>query len=182
MSISYYQRLTTMEGGINFSISLPPTSKDSKIMNKTSKVIVPIDFTSTTGKVVKYATSIADKIGAHVVFLHVVNDFQGYDMLLVHPSFSLITKDLKDKSEEKIANLVEAYQDLKCGVSGKVIIGNVAKEIVNFAVKEKADMIIIGARGVEGLEELLMGSTAKKVLDTAPCPVLTFHQLSPKKK
>lgn len=151
-------------------------------MNKTSKVIVPIDFTSTTAKVVKYATSIADKMGAHVVFLHVVNDFRGYDMLLIHPSFSLITKDLESKSKEKIANLIEAYKDLKCGVSGKVIIGNVAKEIVDFAEKEKADMIIIGARGVEGLEELLMGSTAKKVLDTAPCPVLTFHQSSPKKK
>ncbi len=150
-------------------------------MDNASKIIVPIDFTSTTDKVVKYATSIADKMEAHVVFLHVVNDFQGYDMLLVHPSFSLITKDLKDKSEEKIANLVEDYQNLKCGVSGKVIIGNVAKEIVNFAAEEKADMIIIGARGVRGLEELLMGSTAKKVLEAAPCPVLTFHPLKPKK-
>ncbi len=150
-------------------------------MDTTNKIIVPIDFTSTTNKVVKYAVSVADKMGAHVIFLHVVNDFQGYDMLLVHPSFSLITNDLKEKAEEKVASLVEDHQDLKYGVSGKVIIGNVAKEIVNFAAKENADMIIIGARGVRGLEELLMGSTAKKVLDTAICPVLTFHPFRAKK-
>ncbi len=150
-------------------------------MDKTNKIIVPIDFTSTTNKVVKYAVSIADKMGGHVIFLHVVNDFHGYDMLLVHPSFSLITNDLKEKAEEKVADLVENYQDLKGGVSGKVIIGNVAKEIVDFAAKENAEMIIIGARGVRGLEELLMGSTAKKVLDTAVCPVLTFHPFRAKK-
>ncbi|MFW8601230.1 universal stress protein [Desulfobacterota bacterium M19] len=150
-------------------------------MDKTSKVIVPIDFTSTTDKVVKYAVSIADKMGAHVIFLHVVNDFHGYDMLLVHPSFSLITNDLKEKAEEKVADLVESYQDLKYGASGKVIIGNVAKEIVDFAADENAEMIIIGARGVKGLEELLMGSTAKKVLNTALCPVLTFHPFRSRK-
>ncbi len=144
-------------------------------MDKINKIIIPIDFTSTTDKVVKYAVSVADKMNAHVVFLHVVNDFHGYDMLLVHPSFSVITNDLKNKAEEKVAELVENYQNLKGGASGKVIIGNVAKEIVGFAASENAEMIIIGARGVRGLEELLMGSTAKKVLDTALCPVLTFH-------
>ncbi|VAW40229.1 hypothetical protein MNBD_DELTA03-414, partial [hydrothermal vent metagenome] len=76
-------------------------------MDKISKIVVPVDFTSTTDKVVRYAVSIADKMGAKVLFLHVVNDFHGYDMLLVHPSFSVITSDLKEKAEEKIASLVE---------------------------------------------------------------------------
>ncbi len=144
-------------------------------MAKISKIVVPVDFTSTMDKVAKYATSIADQLGAHVIFLHVVNDFRGYDMLLVHPSFSVMAKDLKTKSEEKIADLAEEYKDLKSGASGKVIIGNAAEEIVAFAAKEKADMIIIGARGVKGLEKVLMGSTAKNVVDTASCPVLTFQ-------
>ncbi len=144
-------------------------------MDKIKKVIVPVDFTSTIDKVAKYAVSMAEMMGAQVVFFHVVNDFRGYDMLLVHPSFSVIKQELKDKTEKKMAELVEEYNYLKNGVSGKVVIGKAAEEIVAFAAQEKADMIIIGTRGIKGLEELLMGSTAKQVVNTASCPVLTFN-------
>ncbi len=144
-------------------------------MDKTSKVIIPVDFTSTIAKVAKYAVSMAEMMGAQVVFFHVVNDFRGYDMLLVHPSFAVIKQELKDKTEKKMAELVAEYTYLKGGVSGKVVIGKAAEEIVAFAAQEKADMIIIGTRGIKGLEELLIGSTAKQVVNTAACPVLTFN-------
>ncbi|MFP7753065.1 universal stress protein [Thermodesulfobacteriota bacterium B35] len=144
-------------------------------MVEIKKVVVPVDFSSTMGKIVDYATSVADKLGAHVIFFHVVNDFQGYDMLLVHPSFAEMSKELKEKSEQRMAGLVEDYKHLKAGVSGKVTVGDAAEEIVNFAEKEKADMIIIGTHGVKGLEKILMGSTAEKVVKKAPCPVLTFN-------
>ncbi|HEB51032.1 MAG TPA: universal stress protein [Desulfobulbus sp.] len=139
------------------------------------KVVVPVDFSSATDKVAGYATSVADKLGAHVIFFHVVNDFQGYDMLLVHPSFGQMVKELQEKSEARMAALVEDYKHLENGVSGKVVIGDAAEEIVKFAEEEKADMIIIGTHGVKGLERILMGSTAEKVVKKAPCPVLTFN-------
>ncbi|HFQ89542.1 MAG TPA: universal stress protein [Desulfobulbus sp.] len=144
-------------------------------MVEIKKVVVPVDFTSIMDKVVDYATSVADKLGAHVTFFHVVNDFQGYDMLLVHPSFGEMTKELREKSEQRMADLVQDYKHLKAGVSGKVVVGDAAEEIIKFAEQEKADMIIIGTHGVKGLEKILMGSTAEKVVKKAPCPVLTFN-------
>ncbi len=144
-------------------------------MVEINKVVVPVDFSSATDKVVDYATSVADKLGAHVIFFHVVNDFQGYDMLLVHPSFVEMSEELKKKSKQRIAALVEDYKQLKNGASGEVAVGDAAEEIVQFAEQEKADMIIIGTHGVKGLERILMGSTAEKVVKKAPCPVLTFN-------
>jgi len=44
-------------------------------MTKISKVVVPVDFSSHTDKVVEYALSVADEFGAEVLFLHVVNDY-----------------------------------------------------------------------------------------------------------
>lgn len=138
-------------------------------------VVIPIDFSSTMDKVIDYATSVADQLGAKVHFLNVVNDFQGYDMVLAHPSFMELTRDLKNKSEERMTGLVEDYGNLKGGASGKVITGDPAEEIVAFAKEVNADMIIIGTHGVKGFEKLIIGSTAEKVVKHAPCPVLTFN-------
>jgi len=144
-------------------------------MVQVKKVIIPVDFASTMNKVVDYATSIADQLGAEIIFFHVINDFQGYDMMLVHPSFESMKKDLMEESNQRMAALVGNYKQLKNGVSGKVVVGDAGAEIIKFAQDEQADMVIIGTHGVKGLERILMGSTAEYVVKKAPCPILTFN-------
>lgn len=139
------------------------------------RVVVPVDFSSNMNKVVDYGLSVADKLGAEVLFLHVINDFQGYDMMLVHPSFVGMTKDLEQKAEERMANLVENHAGREQGVRGHVVVGDAADEIISYAKLERADMIIIGTHGVKGLEKILIGSTADRVVKKAPCPVLVFN-------
>jgi len=140
-----------------------------------NKVVIPVDFSSNMDKVVDYGLSIADKLGAKVLFFHVVSDFQGYDMMLVHPSFIGMSKDLEEQAEERMAALVKDYEDRAGGVSGQVVVGNAADGILQFAEVEQADMIIIGTHGTKGLERILMGSTAEQVVKKAPCPVLIFN-------
>jgi nucleotide-binding universal stress UspA family protein len=144
-------------------------------MVQVKKVVIPVDFTSTMDKVVDYAVSIADQLNSKILFLHVINDFQGYDMMLVHPSFELMKKDLEDAGNERMGNLVKEYENRSQGVSGKVVYGDAGEEIVKFAADEDADMIIIGTHGAKGLERILMGSTAEYVVKKAPCPILTFN-------
>ena len=138
-----------------------------------SKVVVAVDFTSTTDKVVDYGVAMAEKLGANVCFLHVVSDFEGYDMMLVHPSFTVLAADIKEKAEKRIADLVEQY----AGSCGKVMIGDAAEKIVEYAKEENADMIIVGTHGAKGLERIILGSTAERVVKKASCPVLTFNPL-----
>lgn len=145
------------------------------MMADIKRVVVPVDFSSNTDKVVDYGVSVADKLGAEVLFFHVINDFQGYDMMLVHPSFIGMTKDLEQKAEERMANLVEGHAQRENGVRGHVVVGDAADEIISYAKLEKADMIIIGTHGVKGLEKILIGSTADRVVKKAPCPVLVFN-------
>jgi nucleotide-binding universal stress UspA family protein len=49
------------------------------------------------------------------------------------------------------------------------------EEIINFAAKEKIDMIIMGTYGKKGIERFIFGSTAEKVVRNAPCPVMTVR-------
>jgi nucleotide-binding universal stress UspA family protein len=80
---------------------------------------------------------------------------------------------MKEKSENRIAKLVETY----AGSCGNVEIGDAAEKIVEYAKNEGADMIIVGTHGAKGLERIILGSTAERVIKKASCPVLTFNPL-----
>lgn len=147
-------------------------------MSKTSKVVVPVDFSTNTNKVAGYALSVADQLGAEVLFLHVVNDYLGHDMMLGHPSFLGMTKDLEMQAKERMTNMVSDYEGREHGVSGKVLLGDAASEIIKYTQSQQADMIIIGTHGVKGLEKILIGSTAEQVAKKADCPVLLFKPFS----
>jgi nucleotide-binding universal stress UspA family protein len=51
----------------------------------------------------------------------------------------------------------------------------VVEEINRFAAEQKADMIVMGTHGYKGLDKILFGSVAEKIVKTAPCPVLTIN-------
>ncbi|MBW1751386.1 MAG: universal stress protein [Deltaproteobacteria bacterium] len=91
------------------------------------------------------------------------------------PSFLGMTKDLELKAEEHMAALVKKYAQREGGATGNVIVGDAADEIISYAKLERADMIIIGTHGVKGIEKILIGSTADRVIKKAPCPVLVFN-------
>ena len=63
------------------------------------------------------------------------------------------------------------------GVTARAVVraGVPWREIVHLAAEEHADMIVMGTQGRTGLEHLLLGSVAERVVRTAPCPVLTVR-------
>lgn len=54
-------------------------------------------------------------------------------------------------------------------------IGHPAREIMAYAKQNKAELIVIGRRGLGALEGMLLGSVSNKVVSLADCPVLTVH-------
>jgi len=139
------------------------------------KVVIPIDFSSNMNKVIDYGVSIANVFKAKIVFLHVVDDFKGYDMLLVHPSFKSITNDLQQQAKKQMDDVVDKQSTQNNEASGHVAVGYATDEIISYAKKTEADLIIIGTHGNKGIERILMGSTASQVVKKAPCPVLVFN-------
>jgi nucleotide-binding universal stress UspA family protein len=56
-----------------------------------------------------------------------------------------------------------------------VELGAPAAKILEVAKIEKVDLIIMGAHGRKGLDKAIFGSVADKVVQAAPCPVVTIH-------
>ncbi|GKS60037.1 universal stress protein [Nitrospira sp.] len=85
---------------------------------------------------------------------------------------------LEDRRRE-VRDLIAAVEREARAVHVTVVphepIGAPSQEIVALAASEHADLIVLGTHGRTGLDHVLIGSTAERVLRTAPCPVVTVR-------
>lgn len=73
----------------------------------------------------------------------------------------------------KIEKQLQLYQnDLPFNSELEIVTGDPAEEIVRLANIHRADMIVIGSRGLTGMKRILQGSVSNQVLENAPCSVL----------
>jgi nucleotide-binding universal stress UspA family protein len=141
------------------------------------KILVPIDFSSTSIIAFEHAVNLAKKFNASLYLLHVIekNLFM-HDIFL--PETKMVNVDnLFSISEDKLNELSQsALHD--AAISSEVIVkhGKVSKEIVLTADEIQADVIVMGTHGASGMEEFFIGSNAERVVVNAKCPVLTIHE------
>ena len=137
------------------------------------KIITPVDFEKNTNKLVEFALYMANQLSAEIGFCHVVEPFATGDMMLGSPSFVIFEKERRANAEERMIDLIKDNKTGGRKCSGNVLIGDIADEIVAYA--KDADMIIMGTHGAKGLEKILLGSVAERVLKRANCPCLIMN-------
>ncbi|CUU09848.1 Universal stress protein family protein, partial [Candidatus Kryptobacter tengchongensis] len=96
------------------------------------------------------------------------------DLTMGQINIPSIESELLQKSEEKINELVNSLKN-EYNVRGVVKLGKPYVEIIEFSKNENIDLIVIGSHGHTGVEHLLFGSTAEKVIRKATCPVLIIR-------
>jgi nucleotide-binding universal stress UspA family protein len=146
-------------------------------MNTINKIIVPVDFYQHTNDLADFAVDIAAKLEADVHFVHVTSG-PHYDLSLIDYSPEAF-KQLNDKitahAEEKMSALVEKSRKLCPGCKGAVLKGEVVDELLAYSMDNDSDLIIIGTHGAQGIEKVLLGSVAERVVKRSSCPVLVFN-------
>jgi len=120
----------------------------------------------------KYASELATLMDGEILLMYCHKPFP---VVLGEPYFQKAI----DKIMEKLNELIEPYQKLfqETGTSfiDRILEGSAPNAICEVAEIEKLDMIVIGSRGHNKLEGLLLGSFTHRVLSTAPCPVLVIR-------
>lgn len=145
-------------------------------MHDIKKILFPIDFSSNSYSVANYVISLARKFDAHIYLLHIIEcllPLQGF--YIPHISVETLEEDLRKAAEKKMDEFVQEKMQGYPKITSKVITGIPHVEILKMAKKEGIDMIIMGTHGWTGLEHVIFGSVAGKVVRKAPCPVLTVR-------
>ena len=141
------------------------------------KILVPIDFSDYSKSALKYAVNFSKSFNAEMSLIYVV------EPVIYPPDFSMgqiaipsVNTEWDERAKQELEKL--AKEEIPSGVSVKTLIktGKPFIEIIETAGELNIDLIIIATHGRTGVEHILFGSTAEKVVRKAPCPVLTLRE------
>jgi nucleotide-binding universal stress UspA family protein len=137
-------------------------------------ILCPVDFSDHSRHALDQAIAIGRHYGAAVTALHVIPPITPLVPSIdspVPPPFIYSPEDLEAIRRHAVA-FVDAER-AEAPITTTVVEGYVVPEIVETAASLVADLIVIGTHGRSGVERLVLGSVAERVLAKARCPVMT---------
>jgi universal stress protein A len=153
--------------------SKPQTSSTRPKVMKLQHILVPIDFSSTSHQALNFAIPLAEKFGARISLLHVIEP-------IIYPQevgpIAVSEVRLAETALKELTIL--AKKTVPADRLNKVLTrtGLPYREITDAAQQLKADLIVLTTHGHTGFTRVLLGSTAERIVRHARCPVLTVRQ------
>jgi nucleotide-binding universal stress UspA family protein len=144
------------------------------------KILVPTDFSEHAAGALQAAESLARPFGATLHLLHVV---QMPVMPTMPEAAPVIPVSFwQELREHALRNLEK--EKARLGAAGLKCEVEVIEDVPGFAIsaaaeRAKADLIVMGSRGLTGIKHALLGSVAERTVRAAPCPVLTVKKGGP---
>jgi nucleotide-binding universal stress UspA family protein len=143
-----------------------------------SRILVPTDFSAASEAALEYAVTLADRFGASLHLLHVVEDpFVGgaFGSELYITSVPAMRAHLVDEAAQRLCRILGQEDRERLKATSEVRVGAPAAAIREAAHVQHCDLVVMGTHGRSGMAHLLLGSVAEKVVRHAPCPVLTVR-------
>ena len=139
------------------------------------KVLCAVDFSDYSPMVADYASMLAKCADAQILVLYVAPSLSQYVGFHVPPSSieSFVGEIVTGAEDTMNVFVKDNFKDLS--VQGKVVTGYPAEEILSIAEAEGCDMIVMGTHGRKGIDRILFGSVAEKVVKSSKSPVLTVR-------
>ena len=143
-------------------------------MTPIHRIVVATDFSTPAGRAVRRAALIAKACHAELHLLHVVHPLALYPGPDIRPAEATRNDEAAAKGArirlEELAATLQTHFGIEAHASTRI--GRAHGEIADYARTVEAGLVVAGARGENTLLDLLLGSTAARVLRTAACPVL----------
>ena len=145
-------------------------------MPKVEKILFPIDFAEKYEKFLPWVSTFVEKFGATLYLVFIAQDLSEYTSFYVpHASIQGFQEETLAAAKKKMAGAVQELSGKFPKLETRVAVGSPAKMVLEIAANEKIDLIIMGAHGRHGLERTIFGSVADKIVQAAPCPVVTLR-------
>ena len=144
-------------------------------MAELRKIICAVDFAEFSPQVADYARTLAKAFQGEVHVLYIVPTMSHYVGLQVAPSsIENFVGEIITGAEETMNKFIQDHFS-EVSVQGKVITGYAAEEILRYAEEQNMDLIVMGTHGRKGIDRILFGSVAERVVKSSTIPVLTLR-------
>ncbi|QDX41713.1 universal stress protein [Salarchaeum sp. JOR-1] len=138
------------------------------------RVLVPTDGSAETRRAVEHAVSLAAEHDATLHAVYVVNTAT-FASLSAETTTEGVSDLLAAEGEDAIDAVADVAADSDVPVERVLLNGTPSREIVRYAEDNDIDLIVMGTHGRGGIDRLLLGSVAEKVVRSSHVPVLTVH-------
>jgi universal stress protein A len=145
-------------------------------MKPFDRILTAVDFSDSSDFAFEYALTLARQFQSELTVMHVINepvDLRGF--YVPHISFEQLEKEIEEGAEKMMEKFCQTrmgdFTDFKTIVAA----GIPYEEIIRKAEEAGAALIVLGTHGRTGIDHLIFGSTAERVVRSAACPVLTIR-------
>lgn len=144
------------------------------------KILVAIDLSKLSEKLVAYSRDLARRLGAEVTFIHVLPHtylWKGYEPWIPQE----LDEEVRQIAQKKIAYYIRKAEEATPPLEGEppihvvVAEGNPADLVIKKAKEENFDLLVVAHRGHSTLERLVVGSTATNIARYAHCSILIYR-------
>jgi nucleotide-binding universal stress UspA family protein len=148
-----------------------------------TRILVPTDFSATADAALEYAFGIAERFGASLQLLHVLDDpfvFEGMSAEAYIAEAPTLRTAMLEDARERLRHRAAPRNGVN--VETEVLFGHGARTIAEYAAERGIDLIVMGTHGRTGFAHLMVGSVAERLVRIAPCPVLTVRHPNAKRQ
>lgn len=145
-------------------------------MRTFDKILFATDFSESSEHAFEYALSLAERFDSRLIILHVINepvDLRGF--YVPHVSFENLEKEIEEGAQQMMAKFCATHIKDFSNYETTIVSGIPFEEILKRAEGDQVSFIVLGTQGRSGIDHLLFGSTAERVVRKALCPVVTVR-------
>ncbi len=138
----------------------------------TKKLLLATDLTEASSAATDEAFDLAGRLEASVLVVSVIDPGS---LLMPGGRFRVRIDQVRERREQLAQELVERGRSAGIEVSYLIWTGDPGDLIVEAALAEHADMVLVGSHGRGAVGRLFLGSVSEHVVRNAPCPVLVVR-------
>lgn len=139
------------------------------------KILVAHDGSDNSQRALGRAATLARDSGASLTVLTVVNYMVPTWAPMAPPIPESVIEDLRNSGKDTINQAVEAVRSSVPRVTGLIEEGDPADRILGVAERDGVDLIVVGRRGISGIERFLLGGVSSRVVDHSRCDVVVVR-------
>jgi nucleotide-binding universal stress UspA family protein len=137
-------------------------------------IVAAVDFSPASDRALEWATAVAARRGAELCLVHAEPFFATMDMPLAVAS--LASDELLASARARLAETARLLRGRVRSVVTEAALGPVTTVVLDAVRRHRPELLVVGTRGLRGWQHALLGSTAERLVGTAPCPVLAVHE------
>jgi len=149
-------------------------------MNRIRRILVATDFSKTSAKALSGAIDLAKGNRATLAIMHAYVPYLPLvpEQYIEAGTWDRIDTESRRWAERQLVKLAARARKSGVRATPVLVIGDPSRQIVRTARGLRADLIVVGTHGRQGLTRFFLGSVAERVIATAACPVMTIRGAS----